>query len=275
MVLKQWRSNPARTRRFNWWTVAFVIAACTLGLFLAALVLRGHAWRAVAYAVVALFVFLVALAVHFWGSLLFGGLLDVALQRRAAVPWSLGDEHALQVPEHDIDPGLELFAAGMLVYRLGEVKPSAYFRTVPLAGVRALRPFIVARTGAGRDYPFTFLLRDARDVTQFDEAVMFALHNRPQVVMPPYRLVTERPRILAGQRWTLQVKSGVTVVATFRFLFVDGAVQGNQIDAGRVDAQDRVPAHTAWHLAVLPQLLDEAVKRDAMAETRDVVLEVV
>ena len=127
------------------------------GLFLIFLVATGAAWRAVAYAMVALFAFLVVLAVYFWGALLLGGLLEMVGRQRTPVPWSIGD---VETAEHDLDPGLELQAAGILVYRLGEVRPRVHFRKVPLAEVRAVRPFVVVRTGSARAHTFEFTLTD-------------------------------------------------------------------------------------------------------------------
>jgi hypothetical protein len=219
--------------------------------------------------VVALFAFLVGLAVYFWGALLFGGVLDVFSRQRTPVPWSLGDGEA-STPEHDIDPGLELLAAGMLVYRVGDVKPQPYFRHVPLADARAIRPFIVARSGVPNERRFTFRLDDERNVTRFRDGFHFPLRDAPKVVMPPYRLVIERPQDVAGQRWTLRVRSGVTVVSTFRFRFANGRVpQAATVGSGDTEAT----GSETWRQTDLSRLLDEAVKRDAMTQTQDFVLE--
>jgi hypothetical protein len=109
--------------------VISVLAAS--GSFIVLLVLTDQVWRAVAYAVVALFAFLVAQAVYFWGAMLLGGTLEAVTQRRDPVPWSLDESLASEVPEHDLDPGLELLGAGILVYRVGEVRPQVCFRQVP------------------------------------------------------------------------------------------------------------------------------------------------
>ncbi|MCD4687641.1 MAG: hypothetical protein K8S97_17065 [Anaerolineae bacterium] len=250
---------------------AFLIAFC---LFLIALVLTGHVWRAVAYGVVALFAFLVLLAAYFWGSMLFGGALDALMHRRTTVPWEIGTD--MDVPEHNIDPGLELIAAGILVYRMGEVRPHAYFRKVPLANVRAVRPFMVARTGAERTYQFLFTLNDENETKRYGDEFAFRLSDMPQVVMPPVRLLLNRPRRLVGQRWSLQVRSGVTVVTTFRFIFVEGSATPTNGMAGSVNIDPRDTANTLeWKQTLLPQLLDEAVKRDAMTNTQEIELEVV
>lgn len=268
MALDQQRSDSARMQRYDWRMGAFSAFAGVFGLYLLALVLTGQTWRAISYGVVALFAFLILLAAYFWGALVFGGLFEMLSQRRTPVPWELGDGQAADVPEHDIDPGLELLAAGMLVYRRDEAKPRAYFRAVPLADTRALRPFIVARTGADREHTFTFALSDERDIVQFSEAITFPVRDHPQAVMPPpYQLATDDPRMLAGRRWTLRVQSGVTVVTTFRFQFVGDGASGDPVDAMREQV-------TAQYPGALPQLLDDAVTRDAMTETRDVVVEV-
>lgn len=260
--------------RIDFRTAAFFAFLIAFGLFLIALALTGHVWRAVAYGVVALFAFLVLLAAYFWGAMLFGGALDALMHRRTAVPWELGAE--LDVPEHNIDPGLELIATGMLVYRMGEVRPHAYFRKVPLANARAVRPFMVARTGAERTYKFLFALSDENETSRFSEEFPFRLTDDPQVVMPPVRLLVDRPRRLVGQRWSMQVRSGVTVVTTFRFIFVEGSTMPADGTGSTVSIDPRDTANTLeWKQTLLPQLLDEAVKRDVMTNTQERALEVV
>lgn len=269
--------NPrAETRaRLDWRRAAIYLVLVALGLFLLALILTGQVWRAVAYSVVALFAFLFLLAGYFWGAMFFGGTLEMFVRRRSPVPWDITGG-ALDVPEHDIDPGLELLAAGMLVYRVGEVKPQPYFRKVPLANVRAVRPFMVARTGVARDHQFVLTLSDEVDARRFQDVFIFSLEDAPQVVMPPYSLVIEHPRALVGQRWTLQVRSGVTVVTSFRFLFVDGTIQAADIAArsgAGAQPYDGAADEDGDHGA-LSALIDEAVKRDALTAPREIVLEV-
>jgi hypothetical protein len=174
--------------------------------------------RAVAYAIVALFVFLIALAVYFWGSVFFGGILDILTQGNSSGTWGIGIS---EIPKHDIDPGLELLAAGILVYRMGEVRPEIHFRKVPLGNARAMRPFIVARTGSERPYQFLFSLTDDHNSTRFESQFTVKLGDALQLIMPQYRLAPDIPRKLVGQRWSLQVKSGVTVITSFRFMFID------------------------------------------------------
>lgn len=235
--------------------VVIVSIASALVLFLVLLVVTGKTWRAISYAVLALFVFLVLQALYFWGALLLEGMTGAVARRRSLVPWSVGSEDTWETPEHDLDPGLDLLAAGVLVYRLGEVKPHAYFREVSLANARAVRPFVVARTGAARDYRFQFTLSDENERIRFNQEITFPLDDAPQMIMPSIRLQVNTPRGLNNQRWSLQVRSGVTVVTSFRFVFVNGAPQSD------------------WQPDMLPQLLDEAIKRDALSGTQEIVLE--
>jgi hypothetical protein len=216
-------------------------------------------WRAVAYSVVALFVFLVALAVYFWGAIVFGGFLETAWRRRTPVPWELSGT-AGDVPAYDLDPGLELLAAGMLVYRTGEVKPHVAFRSVPLAGMRAIRPFIVARTGAARTYHFDFALSDERDRTRFAHAFAHDLASVPRLVMPAAHLTVQQPGALDGSQWSVQVRTGVTVVTVFRFSFVNGTHSAPDQFGSRMNE-------------LIKRLLDEAIKHDAVSDVQTVVLE--
>lgn len=242
-------------------------------LFLIALIITGHTWRAVAYGLVALFGFLVLLAVYFWGAMLFGGATEALSHRqREPVPWTFNDSGPLIVPEHDLDPGLELVAAGMLVYRMAEVRPRIHFRKVPLANARAVRPFVVARTGSERPYHFQFTLTDEADVTRFDRGFEFPLGDEPRMVMPPYRLSLSMPRRLIGQRWHLQVRSGVTVVTSFRFLFVEGSEQPVNMSNSRFPEEHGESA-IGWQRDLLPRLLDDAIKHDAMTTSQEIMLE--
>jgi hypothetical protein len=244
------------------------------GLFLLGLVLTGRMWRALAYAIVALFGFLVVQAIFFWGVVLLGSLLEIVARRRNLVPWSISGAQGLDTPEHDIDPGLQLLAAGMLVYHLGEIAPRVHFRKIPLASARSVRPFVVARTGSPRPYRFEFVLSDEGGVTRFRDEFAFDLRDDPQIVLPCCRLALSMPRRLVGQRWSLQVRSGVTTVTSFRFTFVDGGGYPN--GASGSPAQEtgaRGEMVLRWHQELLPGLLDEALKRDTLTSTREIVLE--
>jgi hypothetical protein len=257
-----------RTRLFRWMGLSLVGAFVC---FLIILILTGKTWIAFAFALVALFGLLFALAFYFWGTMIFGGILEAVGRRQTPVPWSMENFSPGDVPEHDLDPGLELLAAGLLVYRLGEVKPRAYFRQVPLTNIRAVRPFVVARTGSARPYQFEFVLSSESDTQRIDDELVHHLTNAPQVVMPLYRLVLSQPRKLADHRWTLQVRAGVTVVTSLRFVFVD------DIDPASAQQHDRTgddsePA-LAWQQQWLPRLLDEAAKQDVMSNPREMVLE--
>lgn len=226
-------------------------------LLLAGLSLAFGAWRAVAYVTAGMFGMLFALAFYFWSTMLFGGTLRF-LRRRAPVPWALGDDTG-DVPEHDIDPGLELMAAGMLVYRSDEAKPQAYFRQVPIAEARAVRPFVVARTGAERRCEFAMTLHDERDEIRHDGVFSMVVRDRAAMIVPPYRLAVPDPARLAGRQWSLRVRSGVTVLAAIGFRFVNG-------DADPEPALD-------WQVHVLPRLLDDMIGQDAIAQAAEITLE--
>jgi hypothetical protein len=180
----------------------------------------------------------------------------------------MGEDKVIELPEHDIDPGLELAAAGMLVYRFGEIKPQVYFRNVPLVNVRAIRPFVVVRTGVERPYEFEFSLTDEQDIVHFRHEFTANLHSDPRLVMPPYRLLIGSVKNLLGQRWHLRVRSGVTVVTSFRFLFVDQPETGSD---GRMNGGDELAP--SWQHDLLSKLLDEALKRDVMSNTQEIELE--
>jgi len=242
-------------------------AVFTFAVFLLLLIITGEVWKAIAYATVALFGLLFALAIYFWGAMLFGGTLELLLRRRTPVPWTLGDADGPAVPEHDLDPGLELLAAGILVYRWGEVKPHVFFRQVPVGNMRAIRPFVVARTGLSNAFAFDFDLADAGNTVQMSETFETDLENTPQVVMPRHRLSIREPDALMDRRWHLQVRSGVTVVTSLRFSFVPGQQSNKLTSAGEEAASDQpVPD---W----LPRLLDDAIKREAISESQEIVLE--
>ena len=271
-------SSAASPRRIGLRTGAALSVLAALGIFLLALALTGHLWRAVAYGTVVLFAAVVALAAYFLGAIFLGGLLESLLARRTHSAWSVPAEQFPVASGQDIDPGLELLAAGMLVYRIAEVKPRAFFRKVPLNNARAVRPFVVARTGEPRKYTFTFVLSDENDVVRFEERFSAAVQDQPQLVMPPYRLLIDMPRKLLGQRWLFQVRSGVTVITSLRFMFVDGRAKTGSLastlatSGALIDDSDEEALR--WHREVLPLLLDETVKRDAMVQTQEIPLEV-
>ncbi len=251
-------TTSAVRKRITWQKGLLFSVVGAFGLFLIALVLTGQTWEAVAYAVVVLFGLLFALAIYFWGSMLFGGVLEVIGRQRTPVSWAV-EFGSGAIPEYDLDPGLELLAAGVLAYRYGEVKPHVHFMTVPMQNVRAIRPFVVARTGSERTYHFDFVLTDEQDRGRFDTEIASQLHSQPQLVMPHCRLIVKTPKKLIGQRWNLQVRSGVTVVTSLRFSFVADGI-----------ADEPIPAA---HQAVLPRLLDSALKQDAMTNTQEIILE--
>ena len=271
-------SSDSPPRRIGLRTGAALSILAALGIFLLVLALTGHLWRAVAYGTVVLFTAVIALAAYFWGAIFLGGLLEALLARRPRSGWTVPAENFPVAPGQDIDPGLELLAAGMLVYRIAEVKPRAFFRKVPLNNARAVRPFVVARTGAPRKYTFTFVLSDENDVVRFDERFTASVQDQPQLIMPPYRLLIEMPRKLLGQRWLFQVRSGVTVITSLRFMFVDGRAKTGSLastlatSGALIDDSDEEALR--WHREVLPLLLDETVKRDAMVQTQEIPLEV-
>ncbi|MBN1201467.1 MAG: hypothetical protein JXJ20_06390 [Anaerolineae bacterium] len=239
-------------------------------LFITVLVLTGEAWRALGYVLVALFGFLIVLAVYFWGVMIFGGFFQIIRRHGTPVPWDINPAQPQAAPEHDIDPGLELLAAGVLVYHLGEVRPIIHFRQVPTANMRAIRPFVVVRTGGERRYLFDFTLTNAHDKPLLAHQISRDLTHTPQLVTLPFRLVADSPRTLTGQRWTLQVRSGVTVVTSFRFTFVDGvdqAVVGLQPPAA--DDEPPLPSQQA----LLERLVDAALKQDVLLNTQEITLE--
>ncbi len=248
-----------------------VIGAVVLAAMVVAL--TGGTWRVLAYGLVILFAFLVAESLYFWGAMLLGGTAE-ALTRRQAVGWKLDDASLLGIPEHDVDPGLELMAAGVLVYRLGEVKPQVYFRKVCLTDARAIRPFVVARTGAPRPYHFHFTLVDESGKTRHAEEFEFDLEDAPRLVMPRCRLILDMPRKLVGQRWSLRVYSGVTVITSFRFMFANtGGPSMLATEVGQQRSSNGSDSVLGWQQELLPALLDDAIKHDVMAQTREIVLE--
>jgi hypothetical protein len=124
---------------------------------------------------------------------------------------------------------------------------------------------VVARTGVARTHPFEFVLTDDADVTRFEDVFSFPLRDDPQMVMPRFRLGLGVPRKVVGQRWHLRVRSGVTTVTSFRFMFVD-APGGQGVD-------ERGEQVVGEQQELLQQLLSEALKHDAMTRTQEIVLE--
>ncbi|NLX10982.1 MAG: hypothetical protein GXY36_15135 [Chloroflexi bacterium] len=264
-MIRHRRPMPDTPRRISISRAAGMGLLGLFVIFLLWLAVTGSPWRAIAYAVVALGALLVALASYFWGALVLGSSLEALFRRsRTPVPWSFEQEG--DDTEHDIDPGLELMAAGILVYRVGETRPEICFREIPLAGVRAIRPFIVARTGMPRDYPFDFALLDEHERRRFDAAFDHGLRNAPVLVAPARRLALRAPGRLLGRRWNLLVRSGVTVVTAVSFRFVD------EDGSGEYTSLDRETAlRLSWQM--LPHLLDEALQQDAVSPVPEVVLE--
>jgi hypothetical protein len=243
-----------------------VVGAAALLLVL--LILSTSTWTAIAYTMVALLALLIFLSVYFWGTIIFGGLIDLLQRRSSSSPWSVGSTG--NIPEHDIDPGLELVSAGMLVYRYGEVKPRIHFRKVPLTGARAIRPFVVARTGSERQYNFHFMLNDDNEKTRYSDEFSFNVKNEPQLIMPHYRLSLSMPKKLVGQRWNLRVRSGVTTVTSFRFMFIE---EGSQTEL-LTQAANAEPI-LASQEEMLARLLDTAIKQDVLGSTQEIELETI
>lgn len=243
------RSRFRRLTPVQWVVVGLLSVVALILLFV-------QPWFAMAYVILTFSVFLLAISVHFWGTLVFGGLLEAVRRKATPVPWTI--DPTTDIPEHDLDPGLELLAAGVLVYRFGEVKPQLHFRQVPLASLRAIRPFIVARTGSERTYTFDFSMTGETHGQLFARSFDWYVADRPQIVLPDVRLSVNGARTLARQRWNLQVRSGVTVVTRFWFEFVDE------------HSDEIIPAA---HDDLLARLLDEVVRRDVESNVQEVVLE--
>lgn len=250
------------------WLVLGLLGA--FGLFLLVLIITGKAWWAVGYTIIGLGAFLIIMAVYFWGAVVLGGLLVALGQRSRSPSWALPADKVTEIPVFDIDPGLELAAAGMLVYRFGEIKPRVYFRHVPLVNVRAIRPFVVARTGVERPYDFEFTLLDEKDVVHFEHEFTANLRDDLRLVMPPYRLLIGAARKLSGERWNLRVRSGVTVVTSFRFLFVD---QPDLTGSNGHGSSGEELVSSSQQEELLSKLLDDALKRDVMSNTQEIELE--
>lgn len=242
------------------------------GLFLLLLIITGKAWWAIGYAIIALGGFLILMAVYFWGAVVLGGLLVALGQRSRSPSWALAKDKVTEIPDYDLDPGLELAAAGMLVYRFGEVKPRVYFRNIPLTNARAIRPFVVARTGVERPHEFEFSLTDEKDLVQFEHNFTADLFDDFRLVMPPYRLLIGSAKTLLGQRWNMRVRSGVTTVTSFRFLFTDQPESNLAgLDGQGMNADELAPS--SQQVEFLSKLLDDALKRDVMSNTQEIELE--
>jgi hypothetical protein len=127
----------------------------------------------------------------------------------------------------------------------------------------------VARTGVERPYEFEFSLTDENDNVHFEHKFTYHLRVDPHLVMPPYRLLPGSTPKLLDQRWHLRVRSGVTVVTSFRFLFVDQLETGLTGSNGHGTSGDEL----AWQHDLLSKLLDDAIKRDVMSNTQEIELE--
>lgn len=241
-----------------------VIITGVFVVYLASLVLAGRPWRAAAYAVAVLFALLFLQAFYFWGAMLLGAIASTLRRHRSPVPWSLGENG--EVPEHDIDPGLELLAAGVLVYRGDSDRPELCFRDVPVSDLRAVRPFVVARTGYDRPCSFEFALYDDGNALQLTSSAESHLTPAANMVVPGHRLVTRDPGRLAGQRWQLQIRSGVTILTSLRIAYRN---DGFPELPGRLDPD---PAGEARQ-ARLNRLLDAVLELDAKRDVPDIALE--
>lgn len=265
----------AQARQRMQFRVGVIIALTSaLGVCLLLTLLTDRTWRIVAYGVATLFGVLVLLAVYFWGSILLGGALEFINYRRTSGHWGFRARSDAESPEHDLDPGLELISAGILVYVLGEVKPRLHFRKVPLANVRSIRPFIVARTGDERAYQFQFALLDDTDKPAFRQDITTAVRREPQMITPPQRLMFNKPRKVIGQRWSLQVRSGMTVITSLRFMFVEGGGLSSSLPGSSSGLDpDAVDPVSSQQQEMLNRLLDQVIKHDAMTNTLEIVLE--
>lgn len=269
MTKRKFMSLAQREKNFN---IGLTLGtAVIIGLLLLAMALSGRPWHILAYAVVSVVAVMVLMSTYFWGSMIFGGVLELFSSRRRIQLWSTGD---LRTVEHDIDPGLELIAAGMLVYRVGEVKPSIHFRKVPLTNARSIRPFIVARTGAERPHHFQFMLYDEADIPHFQQEFAFTLKDEPQMVTPPQRIMFNKPKKVIGQRWTLQVRSGVTMITSLRFMFIETSGQTRTVAGSPgAAAPDQLEPIPERQQELLMKLLDQTLKMDVMTSTQEIILE--
>ena len=247
------------TRRIAMRRAAPMAMAIIIAVFVFLRLLTGNTWTAIAVVLLMLFSFVVALAAYFWSALFMGGTTSLFRRKRTATPWSIGDPEA-GLPEYDMDPGLELMAAGMLVYRMGQVRPDVHFRKVSLADARSVRPFVVARTGDERPHEFMFVLSDESEQARYEETLRVNLGTQPQLIMSTNRLAFSRPAGLVGQRWTLQVRSGVTVVTSFRFMFSSGLPGNSESTPGPQEE-------------LLRGLLDDALKLEVGQSTPELVME--
>lgn len=254
--------NPRKTfprkKRISVQEIAALALLIALGALMGYLVVTGHTWRAIAYAMATLFGLLVALAVYFWSTLLFSGFFAVFTRRQTAAPWQFDTE--TEIPEYDLDPGLELVAAGILVYREARPFPDVHFRHVPLAGTHAIRPFLVARTSADRRYPFVFHITDAHAQTRLESTLETELGPQPAMIVPPVQ-VRLNGALLDGQTWRIQVLSGPTVITTIGFTFSNGTSRpGAAGPPGSADTPGHVPDQT------LSRLRDQALQHEAATD---------
>lgn len=220
---------------------------------IAALVLyaavTGEVWIAAGWGMALIMAFLVGLAIYFWGVLMFGGTLSAFNSEQRPVPWSFGD---IETAEYNIDPGLELMSAGVLAYYTDRAGFRTCFRTVPARGLRAIRPFVMARTGLTSSCTFAFELVDAHDHVHFSQDVELWLDEEPELVMTSEPVVLP---VLSGERgkaWSWRVRSGVTILTTFSIYLSDDAPsrEALQDDAG-------------GHHGLLRALLTEFAAREA------------
>ncbi|WP_119072474.1 hypothetical protein [Aggregatilinea lenta] len=207
---------------------AAIVGSSAIGALALYALLSGDVWVAAGWGMAAMLIFLVVLAVYFWGSLVFGGTLS-AFGSSRPVPWTFG---AVEDATHDIDPGIEILSAGVLAYYDDVAEAVPCFRTVPARGLRAVRPFLVARSGMDEMRDFEFELVDAHDRARFRRRIEQALSSTPGlVILPlPLALASARPELV----WGWRVRSGITVLATFHIDLTDETLRhsGMLEDAG-------------------------------------------
>ncbi|HML22813.1 MAG TPA: hypothetical protein PKD09_14275 [Aggregatilinea sp.] len=229
------------------------ISAIVGSTIIAALVLyaavTGEVWIAAGWGMALMLVFLVGLAIYFWGVLMFGGTLSALKSDRSPIPWSFGD---IETAEYNIDPGLELMSAGVLAYYTGKTRFETCFRTVPARGLRAIRPFVMARTGLPELRTFEFELVDTHDQIRFRQQVDCYLEDGPELVMTPDLAALPVASDERGEIWSWRVRSGVTILTTFSIYLSDDAPsrEALQDDAG-------------GHHGLLRALLTEFAAREA------------
>lgn len=207
---------PVQSVRWGKWTIwASLLVAGLLALAF----VTGELWRMLAWGSVALLAFLLTLAAYFWGTLLFGAVWGF-LRRSRGATWSLG---GVESAEHDIDPGMELLAAGVLAHYHGHTQPQVCFQNVPVQGLRVIRPFVVARTGWPREHVIEFTLTDDRERQCYRDRAWHELADSPRLVLPSAPVRFPAGDQAVGRRWSWHVRAGVTVVSAFRFVFSEEA----------------------------------------------------